>query len=149
MRRAAPSILGSILVALGLGLTLSAAAQGTAELTLTSALDKVGPVLAIVGAIVATYKGTKAAVRGVADGAVGKHEDEEHRPLDRAIGDLLGEVRLLRREIAPLSDLDARLRSLEEDHAAFHGRRDPGASPHRCRHTDPEGEDHAGERGQG
>ncbi len=148
LRRAAPSILGTLIVVLGLGMTLAAEAQGSQAVTWDSALDKLGPVLAVVGAIVGAAKGAKAAVRSVADSAITKHEDDEHRPLDRAVAELLTEVRSLRRDLAPLAGLDERLRALEEDHAAFHGRRDPNASPHRCRVTGRDGEDHTGERGR-
>ena len=48
---------------------------------------------------------------------------------------------------ARLNEMDAKLDRIEADCEAF-CRRDPSASPHRRRQSDPDGEDHAGERGR-
>ena len=60
--------------------------------------------------------------------------------LDRAMAEVLGEVRRVATMVQSVPELDRRLRAIEQDHAEFHGRR--------YRIGDPEGEDHTGERGR-
>ncbi len=168
LRRAAPQVLGALLVALGLGLTMTASAQSAQGLTLDSALDRVGPVLAVLGVIVAVYRGARAAVRDVAQGVVEAHDatkdahqaaaHENHAPmqasmhnLDLGMAAILGKLNVIAETVKTdarlLDDLNERVRVIEEEHAAFHGMRDPGATRHKCR-ADDSGADYTPPRGK-
>lgn len=75
--------------------------------------------------------------------------DEAIGELDKGMAVILTELRAIRGMVQPLAELDARLRAIEEDHAAFHGKRDPGASPRRHRIDDPSDYDGTKHRGRG
>ncbi len=74
--------------------------------------------------------------------------DESIAELDKAMAVILSEIRAIRQAVQPLAELDERLRLIEEDHAAFHGKRDPGASPRRHRIDDPSDFDGTKHRGR-
>lgn len=133
IRRAAPQILGGILVVLGLGLTMTASAQPTQGITVAAALDKVGPVLAILGALFAMYKGARAAVRDVAVSVVEAHDDQKtaheaaahanHKPIEDALEELnkgmasvLARLDTVGRLAADVQIIQARLRAIEDRH---------------------------------
>jgi hypothetical protein len=75
--------------------------------------------------------------------------DESIAELDKGMAVILSEIRAIRQAVQPLAELDERLRLIEEDHAAFHGKRDPGASPRRHRIDDPSDFDGTKHRGRG
>ena len=176
MRRAAPSllVLGTLLVVLSTGTAAVAqvvnaakADSGIAALVIDRlAYLAVANLTAWAIVLIGLWRWSGARISSANRTAIADHNADSgaheaaarhnHGPIEVAMAALdkefavaLSEIRAIRRAVEPLGEIDARLRSLEEDHAAFHGRRDPGASPHRCRVTDPEGEDHAGERGRG
>ena len=175
MRRAAPSflVLGTLLVVLSTGTAAVAQVVNAAKADSSLAalvIDRlaylaVANLTAWAIVLIGLWRWSGGRIASANKAAIAEHNADKgaheaaahanHEPmnealsdLDRAMADVLAEIRSMRRELVPLAGLDARLRAIEEDHVAFHGRRDPGASSHRCRVTDPAGEDHAGERGR-
>ena len=162
-RRAAPTVLGTILVLAGLGLTLTASAAPVGTLTLGDVFPAIGPVLAVVGAIVAVYRGTLAAMRGAARAEIAMHDKEKeahraaaaenHKPIEDSLDDLnrgmatvLARLDTVAQLASEVRSVQARLRALEDRHVGEDAR-DPSASPFRRRQTDPDGADHTPERG--
>jgi hypothetical protein len=176
MRRAAPGVLvlGTLLLVLSTGTAALAQAVSQARSdahVATLVVDRLA-YLAIanltvwVAVLIALWRWSGTRITREAERVVGDHDRlagahklaaaENHRPLesaladlDRGMADVLGEVKRIAAMVQSLPEMDRRLRALEEDHAAMTGRRDPHASPRRCRISDPDGDDHADERGQG
>lgn len=133
MRRAAPALIGAIMVLVGLGLTLTAAAAPVGSLALSDVWPAIGPTLAVLGGIVAVYRGTVAAMRGAARAEILIHDGmkeahlaashENHKPLEDSLAELnrgmasvlarLDTVALLAAEVRAVQ---ARLRVIEDRH---------------------------------
>lgn len=163
VRRAAPTIMGALLVVLGLGLTLTAHAAPVGTLTLGEVLPAVGPTLAILGAIVAVYRGTVAAMRAAARAEIAMHDDrkdahraaaeDNHKPIEDALDDLNRGMASVLARLDTVAQLAAEVRLVQgriraiEDRNLRADSRDPRDSPYKRRASDRAGEDHTGERG--
>lgn len=175
MRRAAPILMVLGIVVASLSTATAAVAQlahsgKSSDEIAALVIDRLAYLVianVTVWALVAIgmWRWSGARLQMATDDAIRKHNGDEdahgpaahknHAPLDLAISELdkgmavvLSEIRAMGKALAPLAEVDARLRQIEEEHAAFHGPRDPGDAPHRCRRGDPEGFDGTKHRGR-
>jgi len=175
MRRAAPTLMILALVVASLSTAMAAVAQlahsgKSCDEIAALVIDRLAYLVianVTVWALVAVgmWRWSGARLQMATDEAIRRHNGDEdahgpaahknHARLDLAIAELdkgmavvLAEIRELRTAVSPLADLDARLREIEESHAANHGHRDPNDSPRRHRIGDPPGFDGTKHRGR-
>lgn len=162
IRRAAPAILGTLMVFLGLGLALTAAAAPVGSLTLGDVMPAIGPALAVIGAILAVYRGIWAAMRSAAKAEISLHDglkeahliasSEQHRPLEASLDELnrgmaavLGRLDVVGTLAAEVQAIQLRLRVIEDRHLVEACRLPEDSAPPR-RTSGPRGADSSEER---
>lgn len=165
LRRAAPVILGTLLVCVGMGLSLTAAAAPVGSLTLDDVMPAVGPTLAFIGGLLAAYRGIWAAMRAAAKAEISLHDakkdahliasTEQHRPLETTLDELhRGMERVLARLdvvstlAAEVQSIKTRLRVIEDRHLVEEAARNPADSPYLRRASDQGGADYSDDRGR-
>ena len=175
MRRAAPTLMLFGIVVASLSTATAAVAQlahtgKSSDEIAALVIDRLAYLVianVTVWALVAVgmWRWSGARLQMATDEAIRRHNGDEdahgpaahknHAPLDSAIAELdkgmavvLAEIRALRSAVSPLTELEVRLREIEESHAANHGHRDPNDSPRRHRIGDPPGFDGTKHRGR-